>query len=160
MATAWTPLANITLGSAQTTVTFSSISQAYRDLVVVVSPIAATTGNAGRFRFNSDSGSNYSWVLMYGDGSSAASNNSASTTEFIGLLSETTVSNTIIHVMDYSTTNKHKTVMTRTSGTANYTGATAQKWASTSAVTSISLYMTGGTNYAAGSTFALYGVSA
>lgn len=160
MAQSLTPLANITLGSAQATVTFSSISQAYRDLIIVMSPIATTTANAGRMRFNSDTGSNYAWVQMYGDGTSAGTNTNASATEFIGIQSETTATSSVLHIMDYSATDKHKTVLARTNNTGGLASAVAQRWANTSAVTSISLFMTASTTYAAGSTFALYGVSA
>ena len=155
-----TPLANLTLGSAQATITFSSISQAYRDLILVVSPIATTTGNAGRLRLNGDTGSNYSWVQMYGDGTTAASSQSTSSTELIGLQSETTQTTTVIHITDYSATTKHKSVLSRSNNTNAISTVVNQRWANTAAVTSISIYMTASTTYAAGSTFALYGVSA
>lgn len=160
MPSALNPLANVTLTGTATTVTFSSISQAYRDLMLVATPIAATTGNAARMRFNNDTGSNYSWVQMIGDGTSVTSNNNASTTELVGIQAETARSNTIIHVFDYSATNKHKAVLTRASNPSAIVLATSQRWASTSAVTTINLFMTGGTSFAAGTTFALYGVSA
>ena len=45
---AWTPLANITLASTANTVTFSSISGAYKDLrLVLVGGAAGTGGGAG-----------------------------------------------------------------------------------------------------------------
>jgi hypothetical protein len=155
-----TPLANLTLGSAQATITFSSISQTYRDLILVIMPVATTTGNAGRMRFNSDTGSNYSWVQLYGDGSTAASSANGSTTEMIGIQSETARTNSVLQIMDYSATNKHKSVLARSNNAAVITTLVNQRWANTAAITSIEVFMTGGTTYAAGSTFALYGVSA
>jgi len=52
---AYVPLANLTLGSSAASVTFSSISQAYKDLVLV---IEATTSalDVAIIRFNSDQG--------------------------------------------------------------------------------------------------------
>jgi hypothetical protein len=62
---AWTPLANTTLASAANSVTFSGISGAYRDLMLVIQ--GSTTGPANvRMRFNGDTGSNYTFVFLAG----------------------------------------------------------------------------------------------
>ena len=63
------------LSSAAASVTFSSISQAYTDLILVTAG-TGTTGGVGWLTFNGDSptsGSNYSNTTVYGDGSTAAS---------------------------------------------------------------------------------------
>lgn len=161
MATAITPLANITLSSSASTVTFSSISGSYRDLLLVVSAnTSVTTDNA--FRVNSDSGSNYSTVVMYGTGSSAASSSDSGSYGFVGYSNTTEYAAQITHFMDYSATDKHKTIISRYGPAGNYVIARAARWASTSAITSITLYAgtPGGTTFTSGSTFALYGVSA
>jgi hypothetical protein len=59
---AYTALANVTLGSSAASVTFSSISQSYRDLVLVITATTSAVDNAF-IRFNSDSGSNYNIVI-------------------------------------------------------------------------------------------------
>jgi hypothetical protein len=70
----------------------------------------------------------------------------------------------IIQVMDYSATDKHKTVLVRANTNApSVSGvvyASAGRWASTSAVTSLVLLPEVGPNFAIGSTFNLFGVIA
>jgi hypothetical protein len=61
--------------------------------------------------------------------------------------------------MDYSATDKHKTVLSRANNAANGVTAIAGRWASTSAITSIVLTFQS-SSLATGSTVALYGVSA
>lgn len=157
---AWTPLANLTLTGTASSVTFSSISGTYRDLVLVIQNTQGTgTTAAGlRLRFNSDTGSNYPYVNMAGSGSGTSSG-SGTLTEVVGGLVDPARSTVIYQIMDYSATDKHKTVLVRGDNSAVNTTATAVRWASTSAITTILAYPTSGT-FAAGSTFALYGVSA
>lgn len=157
----YTPLANITLGSAATGVTFTSISGAYRDLILVVSG-TSTAGAWMYLRFNSDSGSNYRMVEMHGNGSTTGS--TANTDAQIGLewgaaYFNTTQTNVIANIMDYSATDKHKSVLIRQNNSSLGVDAYAARWANTSAITSMAV--TGpGTSYAAGTSFALYGIAA
>jgi hypothetical protein len=159
---AYTPLANITLGSVAASVTFSSISQAYRDLVVVCNA-TVSLGTVNLFtQFNSDGGSNYYFVVMRGNGAVAASEfvNTAVMYPGYGLNDLSTVPSIIkFDIMDYSATDKHKSVLFRSNHADYGTMATAGRWASTSAVNTIKLQPTGSV-FAVGSTFALYGVSA
>lgn len=157
------PLATITLSATATSVTFSSISQAYRDLVLVAN-IASTTDYVNvRFQFNADTGANYSNVWMYGTGSSAVS--SSNTTSGIQVaydMVRTTANprnNVVLNVMDYSATDKHKSALLRQDGPADATAAVAGRWANTAAVTSIVAVLNSG-SFAIGSTFTLYGVAA
>lgn len=156
---AYVPLANITLGTTAATVTFSSISQAYRDLVLVISP-QCTTANYLNIRLNSVA-SGYNMVDMYGNGSTTASSNFTNQTELYGNNAPTINGDSIyiFNIMDYSITDKHKTVLMRVNKATVGVEAVAARWANTAAVTSI-LVRTDGGVYAAGSTFALYGVSA
>lgn len=156
----YTPLANITLASSAASVTFSSISQAYSDLVLVVSPIDAAGFSNVRVQVNGDTGSNYYWVRMLGDGSAAASSSGTTGGGAGGaayVVSSTERMSSITQIMDYSATDKHKTILTREDSPAYNTVALATRWANTAAITSLKVL--GGT-YAAGSTFALYGIAA
>jgi hypothetical protein len=158
----YTPLANITLGSTATTVTFTSISQSYRDLVLVVSGKSTISENP-TFRFNADTGSNYPMVNMYGNGSSATSASTNSTRFFVGYgvtFNNSDISNAVINVMDYSATDKHKSVLVRDNNSSVATEAQAGRWASTSAVNSISLFFNFGASWQVGTSFALYGIAA
>ena len=158
----YTALANITLGSSASSVTFSSIPATYRDLVLIESFQHTTTGSQSLMKFG-DTSTNYSMVTMRGDGSAA---NSAA---FSGEASlGTTPGNTnntanvqltcVRQIMDYSATDKHKTILQRFNDTSQHTIAVAGRWANTSAITTIALSNLSG-NYAAGSSFALYGIA-
>lgn len=156
----YTPLANVTLGSSASSVTFSSISQAYRDLIIVFTGGDSSGAETGQIRINADTGGNYSGVRMKGDGSSTASYSWSNVTGLYYGIIDGTTGNSIIQIMDYSATDKHKTVLTRTNVVAQETSANAWRWANTAAITSISFSTYSTYNYLAGSTFALYGVVA
>lgn len=156
---AYTPLAHYTVGTAQASVTFSNISQAYRDLVLVYTVTGSTTSET-LWRLNNDTSTPISFVYMIGDGSTTSSTsqtNNGLTTG--GPLSTSVISNHTINVMDYSTTNKHKSALSRHNLSSGSTWAVAHRWASNAAVNSIYLYPASG-NFATGSTFSLYGVIA
>lgn len=156
----YTPLANLTLSSTATTVTFSSLTS-YRDYRIVVQTQSGS-GDSSEigYRFNSDTGSNYNRVFMLGDGSSAASYTGTNQTSLqVGYLNPGGLTNNIVDILDANTTDKHKSVLSRNNMAHAYTFAFAGRWASTSAITSITLSPLFG-NFASGSTFALYGVAA
>jgi hypothetical protein len=156
----YTPLANITLGSTATSVTFSSINQTYRDLILVTNVTHSANAEIDlTIRFNGDSGANYSRVAMTGDGSTAASFAQTGNNGVNVLGASTTISAAITQVMDYSATDKHKTVLFRGNLTSGRVSAFAARWANTAAITSLSVSVLSG-NYAIGSSFALYGIVA
>lgn len=159
------PLANITLSSAQSTVNFTSIVGTYRDLQVVVQGSLASAGNY-YFKFNSDSGSNYARVnaqAQYDNtlfGGSYTSQNSISAWDPNNFEANTQFITTA-NVFDYSATDKHKSMLIRTSGYQinNYLNCmVVGRWANNSAITSLSVI--GTQNFNSGSTFTLYGVAA
>jgi hypothetical protein len=113
------------------------------------------TDGAGGFAafqltFNGDTGDNYYYVFMRGDGSSATSGNAvgAARIQTYGTVNEGVA---IASVMDYSATDKHKSVLIRY-GSDAVVSAVAARWGSTAAITSLTI--TG--NYTAGTTFTLY----
>jgi hypothetical protein len=152
-------IASNTLGSATQTVTFTSIPSTYTDLVLIGTGTSSTWQNV-RFRFNSDSGSNYSNTVVYGDGSGAVSARNISSTALIfATLSNTVQSNFITHIMDYSNTTTNKTVIQRGNDTSLLARADVGLWrnTNTSAISSIELFTISG-NLNTGSTFKLYGI--
>jgi hypothetical protein len=158
----YTPLANVTLGSAASSVTFSSISATYRDLICVVVAAGSTTLQ-GRIRLNGDTGNNYNYQRMSGSGSAATAAAAASQSSgFLSAIAQATTTGALqmdINIMDYSATDKHTTIISRADQAANGTEAFLNRWANTAAVTSVEILTSTG-NWAAGSTFALYGVIA
>jgi hypothetical protein len=161
----YTPLATQTLTSAASTVTFSSIPATYRDLILIYSA-AITDGGTNRFlqmTFNSDTTlTNYTNVAMAGTGSVA---NSASFTNFgiaphyfSDLPPNVGESSMVLQVLDYSATDKHKTVLSRSSRGNFGVTATASRWADTAAISQMVLGLNAST-WKIGSTFSLYGVN-
>ena len=152
------PLATVTLAAASLGVTFTSISQDYGDLIIVFN------GTFGGFasptlQFNGDSGSNYSYVYMQKAGT--GTNSSSGTVTNVGMNSanyDTNIGTTIFEIMDYSATDKHKTVLAgdRTSREFNGVTAYASRWANNSAITTISVNTSN--SFQAGSTFKLFGI--
>jgi hypothetical protein len=163
-----TALANLTLGSSATTVTFSSISGLYKDLKLVVSANTASGSAQILVRLNSDATTgNYLWTYMYGSGSVVYSdagnpNPTAGGSLYVTQINTATTGNSIVtmDLFDYSATNKHKVALSRGNLASAGTDASSTRWASNSAVTTVMVYLYGGASFAAGSTFALYGVSA
>ena len=163
MANAMVALANLTLGSAQATVTFSSIPATYRDLRLVVTIPTGYSGAGSGVKFNTDTDytNNYSRVVMGGNGTSAYSSsnsgagNPAANHDLGALRAD---GNLIADFLDYSATDKHKTVLVRENGSGNEASAQATRWASTAAVTTLTFTTDGGTNLPSGSSWALYGI--
>jgi hypothetical protein len=79
MAVTYDPIATTTLGGNQTTVTFSSISQAYTDLHIIAI-YRTNSANVLRMRYNGDSSTEYSCNYLTGINSSATSRNQSSLT--------------------------------------------------------------------------------
>jgi hypothetical protein len=157
----YTPLATVTLGSATASVTFSSIPATYRDLILVTDYKTSVASNS-LLRFNGDSGSNYPYVQM-GSNSSGIETYAGTVNALYLNVNSTQVekqTTTILSVMDYSATDKHKTNLLRNSGqNGDVVWAYAVRWANTAAISTMALTLTTG-NYSAGSTFSLYGVIA
>ena len=156
-----------TLTNSAPDVTFGSIPQTYTDLVLVNLYATVNLNEDAWIRFNSDSGSNYSWTYLLGNGSGSYSGRFNNQTwiaiDGIGTgQSMNAPTQAVCNIMNYSNTTTYKTTLTRDGGLAgSYTGVElrAGLWRSTSAITSITVGCTSG-NLASGSTFSLYGVKA
>lgn len=154
-------LDSVTLSSSASSVTFSSIDQSYRDVVLIVEALGNASSAANVLvTFNSDSGSNYPYVGMSGNGSTAISFTGTSTS-ISGFGSDgTTRVLSSFQINDYSVTDKHKPVLVRANRPDSVVQARAARWANTSAVTTVTITDNLANGYAAGSTFYLYGVAA
>jgi hypothetical protein len=158
MPSTYEPIATQTLGSATSSVTFSSIPGTYTDLVLVSS--GTTSADVDVFvTFNGDTGANYSRTFLLGDGSSAASGRSTGVSSYGGIYFLTSQSNNITQVMNYSNSTTYKTALSRNTAPAVVTTALVGLWRSTAAITSMTL-TTGSGTLSTGSTFTLYGIKA
>lgn len=153
----YTALASVTLSASASEVVFSGLPQTFRDLILVCEGTASTaTGLV--FQANGDTGSNYSEVVAYGDGSNPYSSSSSGTSFQVGRF-DTNRAMATTQFMDYSATDKHKTMLVRYGSASVATYMRAARWASTSALTSIRITTQSGT-FSSGSTFNLFGVIA
>jgi hypothetical protein len=158
-------IATQTLGSATSTITFSSIPATFTDLVLVCNWANSSTASASRLRLNGDTGSNYSGTWIVGNGSSASSSRESSATSArifgaaIGPASS--YSNIgILQLQNYSNTTTNKTVLSRYGSAATDVQATVSLWRNTSAINSITIFDVLGQTYGVGATFTLYGIKA
>ncbi len=156
----YTPLATLTLGSSASSITFSSISQAYRDLVLVVNGSSSSLVEL-LLTMNGSPGSAYSRIHMRGNGTAvgAATSSGVSSSRAVSFSELNSPSSFMlkVDVLDYSATDKHKTYISRYDSSGKETAVSCTRFGNTSAITS--LVLSGGT-FDAGSTFALYGIVA
>ena len=145
-----------TLGSATTTVTFSSIPATFTDLVLV-SNILGSGPQYARYRFNGDTGTNYSFTVLSGDGTSATSGRASSQSGLNMALNNTNTLNTL-NILDYSNSTTYKTALAKRGDASFGIDVYAGLWRSTSAINSIEIYSPNNLN--TNSTFRLYGVEA
>lgn len=171
MAITYVQIANTVLSSTQQTVTFSSISQLYTDLLIKLSCRGADSqGVQGipSIRFNSDSTTKYSSTLLYGTGSAAASERKTSETSWINSFAENgsgstanVFSNSEIYIPNYKNTSSR--VMSSFNAVENnastaYVAAIGALYTGTSAITQISITSSSGSGFVSGSSFYLYGI--
>jgi hypothetical protein len=164
-------IATVTVGSGgAANIEFTSIPATFTHLQIrgIARSLEANTGvDVPYVRFNSDSGSNYSWHQLDGNGSTASTVAGSSQTfmrgGFIALNSElgSTFGAVVIDILDYANTNKYKTIRSL-SGTSynNNNGAVglfSGSWRNTNAITAITLQASVA-NLAQYSQFALYGI--
>tara|TARA_R110000764_G_scaffold223029_1_gene311821 strand:+ start:219 stop:710 length:492 start_codon:yes stop_codon:yes gene_type:complete len=153
----YTLIDSVTLASSAASVTFSGISATGKgDLVVVINSLADAGTTNFTMRFNGAT-TGYTSVTAYGDGTTAASYSSSSNLDLMAFGGATTAPSLVTAtVLDYSATNKHKSVLSRGDRGDKQASMSAGRWADTAAVTSLTVRTTTANNYAIGSTFHLY----
>jgi hypothetical protein len=161
-----------TANPSGTTVTFSSIPSTYKSLQIrglaKDSIMNGDTLVEIGVRFNGDTGSNYVYHSLTGNGSTASASGVTGQAQIIvsnGNLRELSSSSTfgasIIDVVDYASTTKNKTLRymagVDTNSSNGSVGLGSGLWLNTAAITSITLF-SNNTTFKAGSTWALYGI--
>ncbi len=159
----YSTIATTTLGSSATSYTFSAISGSYTDLYLVAFVKTDDSSKAFTVHVNGDTGSNYSYTNLIGNGSAASSGRGSSTTNInLSAGAQTGYDSNgglyLMNFQNYSNTTSYKTAIVRNAYAAGFTSATVGLWRSTSAITSIT--MTSGANMLSGCTFTLYGIAA
>ena len=165
MPATYNTIATTTLTGSTATVTFSSIPSTYTDLIIVANVIQAAGNNSIRYRFNNDSGANYSTTYLLGNGSTATSGRDTSMSSAYEITTGSTTLETlyIIQVMNYSNTTTNKTSISRGNRASAEVSSTVSLWQSTAAIDRIDIAMGGSfptNNMAANTTISIYGIKA
>jgi hypothetical protein len=154
-------IATTTLGSANATITLSSIPATYTDLKLVLVSQNTVGGNL-TMQFNSDSATNYSGTTLFGSGASASSERFGSATS-LRVGNPTTGSTNWylfeIDIFSYAGST-NKTEFTTANLDMNGSGSirkTVGLWRSTAAITALSLTYDSGT-HSIGTIATLYGI--
>jgi hypothetical protein len=155
-----------TVGVAgSSTITFSSISGTYQHLQLRFIAAASTSLPTMYLRLNSDTGANYVRHRLQGNGTSASSGvNTGETATYMfgsaGISTAPIFRASVLDIVDYSNTNKYKTLRALDAGDSNGSGnmeILSNLWMNTAAITSITLTLDSG-NFTQYSSFALYGI--
>lgn len=157
----YTPIATLTVGTAtgglSTPITFSSIPQGYTDLIIVANGLV-TSGASTYFRFNGDTGNNYSITSLRGNGSAASSERTTNVSVATWSVWRTTnIQYGIIQLQNYSNSTTYKSFLSRSYDDAPFVYAYVGMWRNTSPITSIQILCD--TTFATGTTFSLYGIA-
>jgi hypothetical protein len=162
-------IATVTSSGSSGDMVFSSIPGTYEHLQIrgILRTNDTGTLNNQRMRFNSDTGSNYAFHVLSGNGttvSASATTSATSINDFMRGASDSLTSGiysaAVIDILDYAKTSKYKTIRVLQGTDINsggVIGITSGLWQSTSAITTITISPSGGTAIQY-STFALYGI--
>jgi len=172
MANTYTAISTVTVGSGgASSIDFSSIPGTYTDLQLILSirTDTATSQEDIGYRFNGDTGNNYSFIYLYGQNSSSGSLSYATQPKmYAGLYdSDGNTANTFgsgqIYIPNYAGSSYKSSsaeAVAEQNGTTGWTVMMlANLWSSTSAITSISIFsITANKKLNQYSTATLYGI--
>jgi hypothetical protein len=154
----------VTLGSAQSSISFSSIPSTYTHLQIRLLAATSIADRYFKMQYNSDTGSNYNYHYLTGSGTAASAGavtSSAWVTAGFGPNSISFFGASVVDILDYKDTNKFKTNRNLEgadmNGAGGYVGISSGCWRSTAAISSITLTPSSG-NFNQYSSFALYGI--
>jgi hypothetical protein len=154
------PAANITFSNLAT-----SYASTYQHLQLRIVALHSADQN-GKMNFNNDTGANYSYHQLFGNGSSVASNGGGGEVWMqigYGPNSTTQPVVSIIDLLDPFETTKYKTIRTLTgsASSTNNVKLMSGSWRNTDAISTIVVAEIGGSgSYKTGSRFSLYGIKA
>ena len=166
---AYDALATVTLSATTASITFAGIPSGYKHLQIrlLARVSGSVTTNGTKVQFNSDTGANYTYHTLYGNGTSAIAYGEANTNQSFmdkasGASSGASMFGAMVcDVLDYGDTSKFKT--TRSLGGTDQNGSgsvflSSGVWRNTNAITSITLSPFDGYSYVQYTQAALYGV--
>jgi hypothetical protein len=163
-------IATVTLGSANSTISFTSIPSTYKHLQLRY--IGGTTDSSQvKMVFNSDTAANYSQHRVYGTGSGTGATGWATGTyNYAALATVSGFSNVsniftagVTDILDYTSASKNKTVRNLIGLDVNGAGGSVEfssnAWYNSgSAISSITFTTASGSNFTTNTQIALYGI--
>ena len=158
-------IATTTLGSASSTISFTSIPQTFKHLQVRYIAQNTVANYFVKMQFNSDTGTRYATHYLNGNGSSAsASASTGDTGLFLPRTNTSYFSGGVLDILDYTSVDKNKTTRAIGGFDANGSGNldfNSGLWTPASLgsgnITRIDFILDAG-NYATNTQFALYGI--
>lgn len=164
MPVTYEPITTTTLSTAASSITFSSITGSYTDLRLVVT-CGTTNGNDVRLEFNNDGSAIYHWGGMEYNGTvNPIFNGNMSYLPCMGGVAAPTTPTAQIQVdiNSYSATTRNKTALITNAMDRAASGGVVTRvvglYASTSAITTVKIYVPGST-LVAGTVATLYGIT-
>ena len=167
---AYDSIATSTLTTSTADITFSSIPSTYTHLqirFIAKSTNSATAADNLAFRFNSDTGGNYTRHYLDGSGTSATAGPNTGVTQVYATCAQTSSTPDafgvgVLDILDYTNTNKYTTTRALSGADFNASGGAIQftsgLWLNTAAITTINIRALSG-NLTQYSQFALYGIA-
>jgi hypothetical protein len=155
------------LGSATSEIVFSSLAtyaSTYKHLQIRFSARSSSGAINLRMRINGNTGSNYAWHFLEGNGSSVGSGSGATQTQMsLGVVATTAnqFSPGVIDILDSYSTTKNKTVRSlqgAQSGGSSWIGLHSGLYNSTDSITSVTLIAGPSDTWTSASRFSLYGI--
>jgi hypothetical protein len=165
MARTFEPVATYTFSSSATSYTFTNVSQAYTDLIITVSSKSSKSGVTGISvqvgNGSVDTGSNYSAVSIYANGSSSSTGKDNSVSRLAAPWSGNLRTPYAIRLLNYSSSMKYKLILQECKPIDHVSGLYFGRWdSSTSAINTIKLTEADGYDFVSGTIFSIYGIKA
>ena len=170
---AWVGIAHASVSLPAATVTWTSTNDGqtgdfsqYMDLIIIAYAREANAADYGYLavRFNNDTGANYPYQTLLGDGSNDSASTATSSHAWMGCVGDSAAANTfgasVFHMFDINS-GKYKSSLNQWAGDDDgngYVGIRAGTWNNQAAITEIDLTPWAGGNILAGSVFSLFGI--
>lgn len=165
MPATYEPIATTTTTGVVSNISFTGIPATYTHLRTIVYAKANSSAGTG-FRFNNDSGSNYSYCVLYVSGTTvggdAGTSGADATAPVTANLDSTPWQTIICDVFNYSGST-FKPVLITTAGSnlgTGYAERISNLYRSTTAINRLDFFFTGAQNFTIGTTITLYGIKA
>lgn len=157
MPATYDPIATTTLSTASTSVSFASIPATYTDLVLVCNLIPGSANDNLKLVFNSNTASIYSLQQTTSGGANEGIDTSGSGA---GAIYNTDITTNHYHIFNYANTNTTKNFLYQFFNVNYNITSGIGLFNNSSAISTIDISISGGSNFQSKSMFTLYGIKA